>query len=371
MIFCRTAGFGVRTGPKLARIRLAGFTILELLVAVAVMAMVGVLLLSIISQTSQAVRTSNDRVESFQSAREGFDALTRQLSQATLNTYYDYFDSQRNPRNANNDTTFVPNRYGRQSDLHYISGNNLVPNSWQPAGQAVFFQLPMGYSINGNYQGLENLLNACGFFVAYTSDASEMPSVLQSGRITPQYRFRLFRITQPAESLSIYNDPATSKNWYEKPLADSVGSAALARANGIYPVADNVIAIAVWPKLPPTQEDYNSDAGRLAPAFNYDSRTSWGAGEQPSQMHQLPPLLDVVMVTIDETSANRLLAGITTSSGAQSALGINLNGVFQVAKTKTVEDDIKTLEQQLSNKGVKCRVFRTTISLRSSKWSNY
>lgn len=345
------------------------FTILELLVAVAVMAMVGVLLMSVMSQTSQAVRTSNDRVESFQAAREGFDAITRQLSQATLNTYYDYFDNQRNPRDANNNDSFVPARYGRQSDLHFISGNNLVPNGWQPVTQGVFFQVPMGYSISSGYQGLENLLNACGFFVAYTSDASEMPATLESGRIPAHYRFRLFRISQPAESLAVYNTPSTSKTWYEQPLQESAGNPAKARQNGIYPVADNVIALAIWPKLPPAQEDYNSTAGRLALNYDYDSRTPWTGGNQPSQMHQLPPLVDVAMVTIDETSANRLLSNVTSAAEAQSALGINLSGMFQTATTTAVEQDIRTLEQQLAAKGIKCRIFRTTIPLRSSKWS--
>lgn len=370
MIFCRPAGFGFRKAPKTTRGSFSGFTILELLVAVAVLAMVGVLLLNIMSQTSQAVRTSSDRVDSFKSARDGFDALTRQLSQATLNTYYDYYDASRTPRTEANSGSFKPDRYGRQSDLHFISGNNLVPNGWQPVTQAVFFQSPMGYTINGNYQGMENLLNACGFFVAFTSDSSERPSTLENSRIADYSRFRLFRISQPAESLTVYKDLGTSKNWYEKPLTDSVGSPAFARANGIYPVADNVIALAVWPKLPPSQEDYNSTVNRLAPSYNYDSRTAWAGGKQPAQMHQLPPLLDVAMVTIDETSANRLLKGVTSSTAAQAALGINLTGMFQVATTTAIEQDIRQLELQLAAKGVKCRIFRATIPLRSSKWSN-
>ncbi len=370
MILYRPAVVALRKFPRPTRVSSLGFTILELLVAVAVLAMVGVLLLSIMSQTSQAVRTANDRVESFQSAREGFDAITRQLSQATLNTYYDYYNASRQPRTPDNSNTFVPERYGRQSDLHFVSGNDLVPNGWQPVTQSVFFQSPMGYSINGNSQGLENLLNACGFFVAFTSDDSERPATLESGRISSHSRFRLFRISQPAESLTVYKDPSTSKNWFESPLALSAGNPTTARANGIYPVADNVIALAIWPKLPPAQEDYNSTGNRLAPNYNYDSRTPWGGGNQPAQMHQLPPLVEVAMVTIDETSANRLLNGVNSAAGAQSALGVNLSGKFQTATTSAIEQDIRELEQQLASKGVKCRVFRATVPLRSSKWSS-
>lgn len=370
MIFRRPAGFGFRGAPKTTRASFSGFTILELLVAMAVLAMVGVLLLGIMSQTSQAVRTSSDRVDSFKSAREGFDSLTRLLSQATLNTYYDYFNEQRQSRTVANASTFTPYKYGRQSDLHFVAGKNLVPAQWQPVTQSVFFQAPTGYVINNTYQGMENLLNSCGFFVAFTSDSSEMPSTLETGRIAAQSRFRLFKFTQPAERMAVYDNPNTPNAWFTQPLLDSAGSPTQARANGIYPVADNVIALAVWPKLPPSQEEYDSDDNRLAPVYDYDSRTTWNSGDQPAQMHQLPPLVDVAMVTIDETSANRLLSNVTSASAAQSTLGINLSGMFQTANTSAIEQDIRELETQLASKGVKCRVFRATVPLRSSKWSN-
>lgn len=376
MIFCRPAVRVLRRNPKRPHANPPAFTILELLVAMAVMAMVGVLVVSVMSQTSQAVRTSNERVESFQSAREGFDALTRQLSQATLNTYYDYYNSSRQPRTPSNAGTFTPDRYGRQSDLHFIAGNNLVPSSWQPVTQAVFFQTPMGYAIDSSYSGLENLMNVCGFFVAFTSDGSEMPSTLETSRVTSHFRFRLYRMSQPTENLSIYKDSAITdpKAWFETPLADSAGNATKARQNGIYPIADNVVALVIWPKLPPSQENYDgTSSDRLSTDFTYDSRclnNPWTASTQPVQMHQLPPLLDIAMVTVDEVSAARLLEGKTTAAAGASALGMNFSGKFQVATTSRVEGDLKSLQEELTAKGVKCRIFRATISLRGSKWSS-
>lgn len=345
-----------------------GFTIIEMLTAMAVLSLVAVLILSIMSQTGQAVRTSSDRVESFQSARAGFDALTRQLGQATLNTYYDYFNSLRQPRTVANSSTFSPDKYGRQSDLHFISGNNLVP-AWPAVSQAVFFQTPMGYAINGNYSGMENLLNTCGFFVAYTSDDSETPSSLGT-EVREQYRFRLYRMSQPTERLSVYANPLAPRDWFQAPLAASAGNPAVARQNGIYPIADNVVAIAIWPKLPPAQEDYTATTNRLAYSYDYDSRTEWTSGNQPAQMHQLPPLVEVAMVTIDEASAKRLLDGVTDPNAALSALGASLAGKFQIATTAKIEEDLRALETSMAAKGVKCRIFRTTIPLRSSKWSN-
>ncbi len=360
-----------------------GFTILEMLTAMAVLAMLAVLILSIMSQTSQAVRTSNDRVESFQSAREGFDSLTKQLGQATLNTYYDYFDAGRNARTASNSSTFTPAIYGRQSDLHFLSGyadnamKSLVPSGWNPVTQAVFFQTPMGYALNGSYNGMESLLNACGFFVAYTSDSSERPSQLTSSQaslMSDQYRFRLYRMSQPTESLKVYADTvaANQKDWFQKPLQSSAGNVAVARQNGIYPIADNVIALVVWPKYPSTQEAKKA----LASKFNYDSKSpwdggnqvTWSAGDQPAQMNQLPPLLDVAMVTIDESSAKRLLKGISDPTSAMAALGITLSDKF--ADSQQIDSDLAKLQSQLITKGIKCRIFRTTISIRGSKWSN-
>jgi len=370
------------TSRKFRFRRAGGFTIVELLVAMAVLALIAVLVLNIMSQTSSAVRTANERVESFQSAREGYDSLTRLLSQATLNTYYDYYDASRNVRTVANSADFVPSLYGRQSELHFLSGygddkgTSLVTGNWNPVSQSIFFQAPMGYAIDGAYVGKESLLNACGFFVAFTSDASQRPSELagaQAAKMGDQYRFRLYRMSQPTESLKVYS--GTDKSWFQAALSDSAGNPAVARQNGIYPMADNVIALVIWPKLPPSQEDYASPT--LAPNYNYDTRAPWIAGAQsqwttgiqPSQMHQLPPLLDVALVTIDENSAKRLLGSATTADTALAALGIpGLKAMFR--DPKTMDTDLASLQSQLAAKGAKCRIFRSTIPIRSSKWSN-
>jgi len=355
------------------------FTLIEVLTAMVILALIASLILSIMSHTTQAMRMLNDRVESLQAVREAYDALTRQLSQATLNTYFDYYDASRAVRTSTNASTFVPNVYGRMSDLHFLSGNGLVP-AWDAVTQSVFFQTPMGYTSGSNYGTNGSLLNACGFFVAYTSDASERPAALaqaEGGRVKGHYRFRLFRMLQPAESLKVYTDtdPSKQKLWFQMPLQSSASDSSSAQQNGIHPLADNVLALIIWPRFSPAQETPASPI--LAPSYNYDSRNPWTAGtqagwsantSQPAQMHQLPPLLDVTMVAIDESSANRLLEGKTTSAEALSALGISLSGKF--LDPRNLESELSELQSQLSAKGVKCRIFRKTIPLRSSKWSS-
>ena len=60
---------------------LNAFTILELLVAITVLSLILVVMLSLITQTSNVWRSSSARIEAFQSARRGFETLTRSLEQ--------------------------------------------------------------------------------------------------------------------------------------------------------------------------------------------------------------------------------------------------------------------------------------------------
>lgn len=343
------------------------FTILELLVAMVVLTLISVMAFTIISHTGDAVRLSNERVESFKTARQAFETLTRQLSQATLNTYYDYFDSSRKSRSEITSGAFLPDLYGRQSDLHFVSGNSADNRTLVPGqiGHAVFFQAPIGFSdgTNTDYSGLENALNACGFFVTYASDEEDLPQALRSQSGNSRHRFRLYRWLQPTDKLTVYNDSSQPYQWFDTPLSHPIGSTSAHHA-GVFPLADNVLALIILPKLPATEDPTGN---QLAPNFNYDSRISWSGNSQPPQMNQIPPLLEVVMLTIDETSANRFLKNITTIDNAFEALGVDLNGKFTSAEQ--LETDITTTENALSAKGVNFHTFRTTIPLRSSKWS--
>ena len=84
-------------------------------------------LVGMVNQTSNIWRGTTGRIEQFRQARDGFEAMTRRLSQATLNTYLDYVDASGNPRSsasmAPNLASFVPARYVRQSELRMLSGS--------------------------------------------------------------------------------------------------------------------------------------------------------------------------------------------------------------------------------------------------------
>jgi prepilin-type N-terminal cleavage/methylation domain-containing protein len=69
-----------------------GFTLVELLVSTAIIALIMLMLVQVTNNISAAWRGTAEKVDKFQGARDGFEAMTRRISQATLNTYWDYYD---------------------------------------------------------------------------------------------------------------------------------------------------------------------------------------------------------------------------------------------------------------------------------------
>jgi uncharacterized protein (TIGR02599 family) len=340
-------------GPKLrATIRgnepLSAFSLVELMVACAVLAMLLGLISMAIRQMAGGIQTSSAKVNAFQSARTGFEAVNRTLSLATLNTSWDYFDSSRRPRGTN--ANFTPALYGRQSDLHFLIANSsfTIQSGLEPVGHAAFFQAPLGYFTNTSTANPQGSLNPCGFFVAFGNDPSK-PDV---AGLPNRPRFRLYQWLPSSESLMV--DPnlgrITNAGW-------------IAPTNALHPLAENIVAFVV--RVPSS-----SDSGLSKSATNYgwDSLTTWTGDQQPAQMHQLPPLVDVTMVAIEEAAANRLLGDSSSAASAATALGIpDLSSLF--ASASSYESDLATLERGLSSKSIPYRVFTTTVPLRGSRWS--
>jgi len=309
------------------------FSILELLVAVAVLLIILLIIFSITQQTGNAWKSTNSKIEAFQRARAAFDAITQNLGQATLNTYYDY-DDRLNPK-----------RYFRNSDLHFISGKSLTPGQLT---HSVFFQTPAGYSDDSNVQGMETLLNACGYFVEYVEDTTLPPflATLPNGPAV-KYRYRLMQFLQPSQNLAVYANP-TGNDWFTDSLSSNIATRQM---------ADNIILLLIVPK--------NSQGADLTTDFEYNSRdavwTPTSGLPQPTTSNQLPPLVEVIMVAMDEASANRLC----TSSTAPD---LGLGTLFQ--DPASIDANLTTFENALSDKHVNFRIFRTTIALRNSKWSS-
>lgn len=307
-----------------------GFTIIELLVATAVLALILGFVLSSVSNVSGIWRRSTDKVKSFQEARLAFETITRTLSQATLNTYLDY-DSQTSAK-----------RYLRQSDLKFLIGNagaTGIPGT-AGCGQAVFFQAPIGYASGTAYQNIGSLLNTCGFYVTLTTN-STVPQHASS--TANPARYRLMQMLVPTEKNDVYTSSGSS--WFSSYV------------NEARPIADNVIAIVLRPQDPATL--ISSPNSSPNDAYSYDSTAGALNNPQPITANQLPPVVQVTLIAIDETSAKRTEGASVVSSA--------LNGKFTIASA--YDADLKSVENALSTANINYRVFSSAVPIRESKWT--
>jgi uncharacterized protein (TIGR02599 family) len=152
---------------------------------------------------------------------------------------------------------------------------------------------------------------------------------------------------QPSQKLAVY--VTSGNNWFSDSLASSQPAS--------HQLAENVIALVVLPKLAAGTPITNDNM------YTYDSRASGSGTEQANTQHQLPPLVEIVLVTIDEASASRLENG---SAAPDFGVGI----LFQDSSSiESMEADLQTLEITLKNLKVNYRIFRTTVTLEASKWS--
>ena len=360
------------------------FTLVELMVSMAVMIVLLLILLSMVNQTSATWRFATAKVEQFRSARDGFEAITRRLSQATLNTYWDY---ERDPM------TGAPLKYVRQSELRFIvgAGDTLIGNAREKSNpedqvpprqvsHAVFFQAPLGFVDDDAFRGLENLVNTWGYFVEFNSDRSFRPEFINTMPQRPpdRYRHRLMELMQPSNELSVLSYTSgigkykagvannllyssakppggyTGREWFTDPLA-------LTSQSPVHVLAENVVALVLLPKLTP-QED--ATGTKLADAYRYDS-TDTRTDPKIDPKNQLPPVVQITMVAIDEVSANRVADG-----GAPPDFGIST--LFQTDKAGSANrylTDLETLQQTMSEQRMGFRVFTTNVSIRGAKWS--
>lgn len=326
--------------------RVVAFTLVELLVAMSILAILLLLLSQLLDQVQRTWNYSEGRVSQFREARVAFDLITKSLSQATLNTYWDLdYDESNNPT-----------AYKRHSELHFltIQGDSLGRfGNGTLTGHAVFFQAPLGFS--HKYRNLNNLLNARGYFLVFGSDERFKPSLV---RAAESNRFRIMEYRPPAELNQIYVDgdaerskgrPAEYSDWFKFDLEEYS-----------HPLAENVIAFVVSPRdtLETSDGDRRDTYSRIAKEYEFDSSKH----TDPKYLNQLPPLVRVTMVVIDEPSAIRL----------EAENGGNMPNLFPqnlFRNTAEFDGDIEKLKSELSGKSLNHKVFSTMVAIRSSKWS--
>ncbi len=364
--------------------RLKAFTLVELLVSCAVITLLGFVLVQITNQTAKTWRYTASKSEEFREARTAFETMTARISQATLNTYWDYDD----PAN--------PTRYERRSELRFISGKADVPASLLAANgtakritHCTFFHAPFGFVDDTKVQttdqrihGLDGLLNVWGYFVELNDDANLRPPILPSGNSTVplRTRFRLMEMMVPAERMQTYKFTSgqggdlqpkgktyAGRQWFQSIV------------NGPDPeshvLAENIVALVLHPELPAqdraslTRSNSVTNGAELAEDYLYDSTVS-NSNRFLNSKDQLPPVMRVTMVAIDETSALRL--NLTTDAQDIFRLQDKFQSAERFRQDLTLDPTLPedaSLENKLVALKVNYRVFTTTVPIRAAKWS--
>lgn len=354
-----------KTSKEFGRLCKTGFTLVEVLVSMTVLIILLLISAQVIGTVQSTWSASNARVNQFREARTAFDIITRNLSQATLNSYVDYdknYLGETALTSTASTSASAPSKYLRKSDLRFVCGPtvDLVPQSGGLAnapGHAIFFQAPLGVAHNAAYVGLDRLLCGRGYFVQYTSDAFFSPSILPSG--TPRFRYRLMEFSPPAEQNLIYSE--NKDEWFANAGAPLDGEDEPNQRNLTRPIADNIVALIVSPIMEGANQTTND------PIFEYDSLVETGAaGTRTSTIHRLPPLVRVVLVAIDEKSAERLSFG---SDGATPPFETTIAGLIQQADPANLNAALEQIADEFITQKVNYRIFSSTVTLRGAKTS--
>jgi uncharacterized protein (TIGR02599 family) len=406
-----------------------GFTLLELLVSTAIISLIMLVLLSMTNQTTQTWQYTTEKIEKFQEARDGFESMTRKLSQATLNTYWDYLGIVPSSSNASmkdknnpiprpktilsqNYKDFTPLYYGRISELRFISGSmtgtdglGITPPSgkyWPHHG--VFFQAPLGVVDDsdatktalglsgdnlGYYKGMNSLLNTWGFFLQ-VDDHDSRPDFIDTAIAPKRWRSRLMEFMEPADKMMVSDlstgggetttpsNPATTK-WFSIPLT----STSPTTPPPVRVLAENIIALVILPKLSQRDQLYRTDKSYtptyLSPKYTYDSTLTKNPGNTVGNdfagvnpHNQLPPIVQVIMVAIDDRSAQRLIDRGSDKSPKIIGPDPETFGLF-INNSQALETpdtgDLAKYEKELIKMGVTYRIFNSNVSIRGAKWS--
>lgn len=363
------------------------FTLVEILVSLGVLAILLLISAEVIGSVQTTWTASNARISQFREARTAFDIISRNISQATLNTYLDYDVNYLANAEPSAATTAAPTQYLRKSDLRFVCGNAplLVPSGGGGGdlpGHAVFFQAPLGVTHDPQFAGLDRLLCGRGYFVQFSSDEFFRPEFINAGNL--KYRYRLMEYSPPAETNLIYSDPATKSAWLQaagRSLRDSSGQSGTGGTESAVnrgmtrPISDNIIALIVSPMLD-TSSTAATGAGpvrvptSIAPAFAFDSEQvgTGGIGPQGTQ-YLLPPLVRIVLIAIDERSAERLSQTSGGSDGQNAPFGARINeiiGTDAAGLSLSLEEVARVLREEYK---VNYRIFSATVALRGAKWS--
>ena len=171
---------------------------------------------------------------------------------------------------------------------------------------------------------------------------------------------------------SIYATPSAADGSIAPTWFASAGIAA--PTGGVIPttrpVADNIVALIISPRREATNDQEPESATgptSIANDYNYDSSVIDNATSTSPQgtQHLLPPLIRVVLIAIDDKSAQRLEQ--LNGSDGTPPLGDDLAPVF--INAYELDEEVKEVVTILQTQKLNYRVFSATVQLRGAKWS--
>lgn len=387
---------------KLSRASRRAFSLIELMVSITVLSMLLVIVFQMLEQMQKTWKRTRQSVSEFKDARTGFDELSRRLGQATLNAYFGYRRQTATIPGSNGNKVTYGTGITPESELQFVCGPSsvlfggaLAKGVGSRPGHAVFFQAPFGFCIqrakeNKNrleYEQLNSLLNAWGYYVEFNSDELDRPRFLSSikNAPAPRLRYRLMEFRQPTEYLQIYKlalrDLKSSNQkeyykWFTDGLfsVNSPWNTALEAPSGetffrtTRPLAENIIAMLIQPREA-TSSNGTKKIEDLAPEFLYDSRSwQWSASKSPNVIrskHQLPPIMDITFVAVDEASFGNFITRTEIQKVEDDPLLVPKESF---TKATQYIKDLQDLELRLTELKLEFRIFSTSIRLRESKW---
>jgi uncharacterized protein (TIGR02599 family) len=340
-----------------------GFTLVELLVSMTILVVLMSLIAQVMGQVQRAWSSASSRVSQFREARRAFDRINRNLSQATLNTYVQYvYANAADPRVPPSSTLRLsPSGYARYSELQFMCGpaSGIVQggSAAKNPGHAVFFQAPLG--TNGLDVNLPTALNAVGYYVEFASDDTFRPAFLDT-KVEPRFRYRLMEYRPPVERNLIYDRAERTRQVQSG--SDNhywvVDTATWSR-----PVAENIAVLTLSPRTP-VSDDPTKDATSIAPKYEYNSSANKLQAQQTPQDYQLPPMVEVTMVAIAESSSIKL------SGRGDSIPPLDFSSYFKDAKESSRQADLENLKRELLRRRVNYRIFSSIVPIRNSKWGS-
>lgn len=391
---------------------------MEMLVSIAILTIILAVLAQVTSALEVSVTQTTSAVHEFEAARDAFEVMTRRISQATLNSYNDV------PPAA---TQLTVIGYTRASELRFISGPasasnagaslagtsgplfGSITNPYHPS-HAIFFQAPLGKmssTASASLSSLTQAMNTCGYYIEWNNDSSVsgglniVPPFISN--YAPRWRYRLMEMIEPSDSLTIYKDTSgifsgsgaqegsyipnlwhyRDMDWFQTPCQHS-STAGSNQYECARPIADNIICLAFLPMVAP-QNASNPQGGAIdgtstdlmtspsgAAGYVYDtSPPPSGSSTLPISMNQLPPMVYVMMVAVDENSFSRYqaLRGTASMSAAPSNLALDSPGANQSFLTTSTysarQNDISNLVTALNANHIRYRIFSTSVTLTS------